>query len=99
MDTERESTDGALRARIGRLIDAGRLPLQAARRIFGGYGSGIRCAACEEPITSDQVEYELEHGPASMLNMHLTCYSLWQVHCAMRARRHPTEGADSAEPA
>ena len=59
MPTESQLRDTALRLRVRERIENGRLPAMAPSWIAGGYGAGRVCAACDEPITSTQVEYEV----------------------------------------
>jgi hypothetical protein len=83
MPTESQSRDTALRLRVRQRIENGQLPVVVSKQIAGGYGSGRVCVACDEPITSAQVEYEIkdERGD-SQLRFHLGCHVLWQLECA-----------------
>ena len=38
----------------------GALPARTANRTFGGPGNGAICAVCGEPVTSNQMELEIE---------------------------------------
>ena len=65
MPAESKLKDAALRLRVCRLIENGLLPAMVPKRITPRYGSGRVCAACNQPITSRQTEYEVEgysHG-------------------------------------
>ena len=85
--TESQLRDTELRARIHRLIDQGSLPVMHPERVAGGYGFGRKCDACDEPITRDQIEYEVEGGRYGVpLEFHLGCYVLWQLDCAELTR-------------
>lgn len=87
MPTESQLKDTALRMRVRQLIDQGRLPLMIAQRIGAGYGSGCLCAACEQPITSTQVEYEVEDESTDRrLRFHMGCHVVWQLECAQALR-------------
>jgi hypothetical protein len=88
MRTKSQLRDTALRLRVRELLKDGRLPLMVSERIAGGYGSGHVCVACDQPITSIQIEYELdEYRDGKRLCFHLTCYLVWQGECAMTTRR------------
>ena len=60
MPTESQLQDSELRQRVAEHIDARRLPLILPSQIAAVYGKGQRCAACGLPITSKQVEYEVQ---------------------------------------
>src|SRR6185437_2198059 len=53
-------SDEMLRMRAREAVLAGRLPNTAPERIWGGPGTGARCAVCDEPIEPSQPEFELE---------------------------------------
>ena len=83
MSTAPELPGSALRVSVRQRIEHGRLPLVRSRKIFAGYGSGRPCAACDEPITSAQAEYEVEDTRSGRgLRFHATCHALWQSECA-----------------
>ena len=64
-----------------------RTRMEALRRIHGGYGSGSKCDACDQPIERNQVEYEVEDAErGKTLRLHLGCHVLWQVECVQRIR-------------
>ena len=88
MPTEAQLRDVELRDRIRRWIDEARLPVLLPDRICAGYGSGSKCPACEQPITSAQIEYDVEYprNGTPLLSLHLGCYVLWQIECVKRTR-------------
>jgi len=78
--------DAALRLRVRERIEDGRLPVMAPRRINGSHGSGHICAVCDQPITSDQVDYELaDYRDGKRLCFHQDCCMVWEIECARRA--------------
>jgi hypothetical protein len=82
MPTESQLRDTALRLRVRERIENGRLPAMVPSWIAGGYGAGSVCAACDEPITSTQVEYEVnDERDGSRLSFHLGCHVVWQLEC------------------
>ena len=89
MPTEAQLRDAVLRDRIRRWIDEGRLPVLLPDRICAGYGSGSKCPACEQPITSNQIEYDVDYpsNGTPSLSLHLGCYVLWQIECVNRIRK------------
>ena len=80
MPTESQLRDNELRLRILQRIEDGRLPVMLPRHIAAGYGAGNVCAACDQPVTATQVEYEVQAGDP-LLRFHLGCYVLWQIEC------------------
>jgi hypothetical protein len=95
MPTESQLRDTALRLRIRELLEKGLLPAMVPKEIHGGYGAGNACVACDQPITSTQVEYEvLEPQTGSCLHFHLGCHVVWQISalkhvCAVAINRGP----------
>ncbi len=82
MPTESRLRD-ELRRRVRQYVEGGRLPMTVPRQVAAGYGSGHMCAACDEPITSIQVEYEVDDCPGGVrLRFHPHCHSVWQLECA-----------------
>jgi hypothetical protein len=88
MRTESRIRDFTLHVHIRRLIDEGRLPLLLPDKISAGYGSGSICDGCDQPVSSAQIEYDVEDSGDSgaHLNLHMECYVLWQSECVKRMR-------------
>lgn len=83
MPIESLSQEHALRLRIRERIQAGTLPAIVPEEVRAGYGAGGRCVACDLPISSTQIEYEIEDAQAGRsLRFHLSCYAVWQAACA-----------------
>jgi hypothetical protein len=75
--------DTALRLLIRQLVESGRLPVLLPRQIAAGYGSGRLCCACDDPIASTQVEYEVDdYRDGGRLWFHRGCHMAWQLECA-----------------
>ena len=82
MATDPQFRDAVLRKRVRQLIEQGRLPLAPPTQgMAAGYGTGHTCAACDEQITSSQMEYAVE-GTGTPLWFHLGCRLIWQLECA-----------------
>jgi ferredoxin len=95
MRPESRLKDAALRLRVCRLIENGLLPALVPGRVTAKCGSGRACAACDQPITSSQTEYEVEddsHG--RRLRFHMGCHVVWKMECA-QARHELDEGRQS----
>jgi hypothetical protein len=61
-------------------LENGEIPSAWFARVAAGYGVGGRCAACDEPITSDQVEYEVcNEQDGTRLTFHMGCHRIWET--------------------
>ena len=60
-------------------IRSGTLPLppESPQKYFAGKGSGQRCDVCEQLITADQLEYELDIDGRT-LRFHDRCLDMWR---------------------
>jgi hypothetical protein len=75
----------ALRRIARKRIAAGQLPHEAPSRMWGGSGTDQPCALCDMPISSDEIEYEIEIASGSAVRtfvFHMVCQSVWQLECA-----------------
>ena len=52
--------ESALRARAREVIRTGKLPNRRPDRTWGGPGIGAPCSICGEPVTKDQLEFEVQ---------------------------------------
>jgi hypothetical protein len=76
--------EGILREAVRRRVAEGRLPCKRQDYMWAGKGSGLDCVVCDRPITSTQVEYELQFGGAPNLvvvRMHRPCLAFWESEC------------------
>jgi hypothetical protein len=73
--------DAARRA-IGDKLATGMLPRRNADRTWAGFGGGGPCDGCGGPISSSEVEYELEfagpNGSQRAFHLHVGCLAIWQ---------------------
>jgi hypothetical protein len=64
---------------------AGKLPARSPDRTWGGPGVGAPCVICAEPVTKDQIEYELQFshdGDMPGLDkyaLHMRCFAAWEM--------------------
>jgi len=60
-------------------IRSGALPLppEPPEKYFAGKGTGQPCAICEQAITAEQLEYELDLGSRT-LRFHEQCLDMWR---------------------
>jgi hypothetical protein len=88
MPTESQLRDTALRLRIRELIEDGHLPVIVPKQIGAGYGSNQLCAACAQPITKTQIEYDVtDYHHRKRLYFHMGCHVVWQLECIEALRR------------
>jgi len=81
----------ALRRKIRQRLQEGALPLRKPTRTWGGPGAGLDCEACDQPITKDQLEYEVQFDPDPVepVHMHLGCFAAWELERELIARASP----------
>lgn len=82
-----------IRQLIQARIHAGQLPCASIYEVFGRKGDGLSCACCDDVITNQQIEYDLElcseMGAATTLPMHGICFQAWhEVASAIRNGKH-----------
>jgi hypothetical protein len=60
-------------------IRSGALPLppEPPQKYFAGKGTGQLCDLCEQPITAEDLEYELDTGGCT-LRFHEKCLDMWR---------------------
>jgi hypothetical protein len=73
-----------LRAKAREAVRAGKLPSRRPDRTWGGPGVGPRCTICGEPVTKDQLEFQVEwaHDGAEpgldRFHIHVRCFAAWE---------------------
>lgn len=75
-----------LRDKARGAIRAGQLPNRRPGRIWGGPGgTGPDCAVCGEPVTREELGYEVEFAPAKgsisavTHQFHVPCFAAWET--------------------
>jgi hypothetical protein len=70
-------------------IESGELPCYRVRHLWGSHGSGACCALCDQPIRTEEIEYEVASDPEAVeaaqtqtLRFHMACHAIWQAECA-----------------
>jgi len=81
MPTKPVLSESELRSRALRRIEDGRLPLVLSSHIEAGYGTGVQCYLCDQPIAADKIEYNVSGHNGKLLNFHVACHSAWQREC------------------
>lgn len=87
------------RLRITAAIATGKLPKHAPERSWGGRGSGLACAICQEPVSPEGVEWELEFTAGSdaavrSLRFHPDCFEDWDLARRELQRALPVADSD-----
>src|SRR2546425_2449752 len=70
---------------LARIAD-GCLPNIEIRQVWAGWGGGRTCNGCEQPITTTEIEDEVELGGAVVLRLHRRCFTIWQEALEKPAR-------------
>lgn len=64
----------------------GTLSREARPRLFAGQGRQARCSLCGEPISTEDIEYEVETASTvaggQQLRFHRPCYYAWLQACS-----------------
>ena len=91
MPTGCQLLDATLREQISQRIAKGRLPVTLPEHIEAAAdGSGNKCHACDQPITSRQIACHVEDPEHhTRLTLHLGCHVLWQIECVKRVQLAP----------
>ncbi len=58
------------------------LPSAIPEHLWAGQGTGLPCSLCDQPIRSDEIEYEFESpvsGAEKTYRFHLRCHAMWQL--------------------
>jgi hypothetical protein len=83
MGTTGRRLEKELRLIARELIAKGQLPHAAPIRFWGGFGTGLPCALCDQPIQSEEIEHEVRPIEAAVqaLRFHRVCHYAWQLEC------------------
>jgi hypothetical protein len=82
MQDERALYAGALER-----IEAGELPGEVPKSVWGGKGGGDPCALCGKHIRRNEVEYEVQDAADRVFLFHLRCHAIWQFALSSEAER------------
>jgi hypothetical protein len=79
--TSGKSEDNHLREKARAIIRDGGLPNRSPNQVWGGPGTGARCAICGSLTTHDEVELEVEfsEGSPGSYYFHLRCFSMLEL--------------------
>jgi len=70
-----------LRARVRQMVESGEMPCEEPGKLWAGRGVGTHCAACGQPITSTEVEFEITLASGVELRLHRLCHDVWREEC------------------
>src|SRR4029077_4632008 len=97
MPTEAVLLESELRLRVQRRIDGGRLPVAlVSSRIDSSHGTRRVCCVSDQPITCDNVDYDVVDFPKTTClsgSFHSACHVIWQQECAPRCGRQANQTA------
>lgn len=68
-----------IRVKVRDKLERGALPREKCLVTWFGRGAGLPCEACDEPVTSRQIECECEHPRGHTIRMHQGCFSVWEA--------------------
>ncbi len=92
--------DSQLLALAERRLRDGTLPAVRDFKTFGGPGSGRPCRLCEQPISRQEIELEIEwreqNVPCQMM-LHYRCQAAWLHAVHVQAQQEPSQS--NGEPA
>ena len=81
----KEFDEQELRRRARAALTAGLLPRERPTGVWGGNGTGERCAVCGHVIDMAEMELEVEFAVAEVglqgvreFHMHLSCFAAWE---------------------
>lgn len=77
METERTTV-------ILRKLGDGSLPTTPCATLWGGTGTGVRCGACEQPISAPQIEFECHGSDGVIVHLCRPCFAIWDAHVTRR---------------
>jgi len=76
--------EARLREQARAAIQSGELPSRAPDRTWGGPGVGAECTVCGLPVTSEQLEFEIQFAHAGdspgsdKYHVHIRCFAAWE---------------------
>lgn len=89
--------EAELRQKAKERIASGDLACAPPSDVWGTKGSGNRCALCEQPISSEDVDYEVSL-PEALLHFHIFCHGVWQLECAHHLESKKLAGTPESVP-
>jgi hypothetical protein len=73
--------ESALRDKARHAVRDGKLPSRAPDRVWGGPGVGAPCSVCQQAVTKDEMEFEVQFARDNDLDkfhLHRRCFAAWE---------------------
>jgi hypothetical protein len=75
--------ESILREKARSIVLSGKLPTRRPDRTWGRPGVGAECTICEEPVTRDQMEFEIQfmrdgNPGLDKFHVHIRCFAAWE---------------------
>ena len=76
--------EAILREKARAVIQNGKLPVRPPDRTWGGPGIGAQCAVCEQPISTAELEFEIQFARdrsrpgLDKHHVHIRCFAAWE---------------------
>jgi hypothetical protein len=73
-----------LRTKAREAVERGKIPRRRPDRTWGGPGVGATCSICDEPVTSAQLEFEIQFSRdgdnpgLDKYHVHIRCFAAWE---------------------
>jgi hypothetical protein len=73
-----------VRAKVREVLRTGKLPNRRPDRTWGGPGVGAPCSVCDVPVTSLQLEFEIQFAHdgdnpgLDKYHVHVRCFAAWE---------------------
>jgi hypothetical protein len=81
-----EQDDKELQCRARAALNAGHIPRNRPRGLWGGNGSGEACPVCGQRLDAADMELEVEFEIAEVdtrgvreFHLHLPCFAAWEI--------------------
>ena len=55
------------------------LPSAKLLKLWAGYGKGRPCDGCDKPITTTEIEHEVDLPGGVILRFHVACTGFWRL--------------------
>ena len=72
------------RAKARAAVESDKLPVRRPDRTWRGPGVGAACSVCDEPVTSHQLEFEIQFSRdgdnprLDKFHVHIRCFAAWE---------------------
>jgi hypothetical protein len=73
-----------LREKARAVVQSGKLPSRRPDRTWGGPGVGAECTVCGMPVTTDELEFEIQFARdgsnpgLDKFHLHVRCFAAWE---------------------